>query len=181
MADGLRNHEIAAALRENERAMRSLGTAAHRVFSLLEELIRNVYTNADRTSDLERQVAQLRSAIETLVAVDQTRQDLLREDLRLERERLELQRNEDEISGSYEITKLEHETKRVELQAKAGVARVDAARDAARGFVAFLGTRAGWGVLVLCGMALAWLMGTDQFSDLLSNLLALWKGFRGND
>jgi hypothetical protein len=178
MADALRNHEIAAALKENsvaskevERSMRALATSAHRGFALLEELIRDVYANGDRITALERQVAQLRSTIETLVALDATRQDLLREDQRLERERLEAKRAEDEISGAYEITKLEHETKRVET-------RTAAARDAARGLVAFLQTRAGWGVLLLCGMVVAWAMGTERFSDLLSNLVALSKGWR---
>lgn len=178
MSDGLRNNEVAAALRENERAMRALATSAHRGFALLEELIRDVYSNSDRLTALERQVAQLRSTIETLVAVEGTRQDLLREDQRLERARLDAEQAKDEISGQYEITKIEHETKRVELETKAGEARLEAARDAARGFVAFLQTRAGWGVLVLCGMLIAWAMGTDEFSHLVSNLITLLKGWR---
>jgi hypothetical protein len=178
MADGLRSVEIANALLENERATRAASTAMHRMFVNLEANTKETFRNTERVRALEREAAQLRAAVETLVHLEQERVDLRKEELRLEREKLDVQQAQDEISGSYEITKLEHDTKRVELETKSREAQIEAARDAARGFATFLQTRAGWGVLVLCGMMIAWLMGTAQFSDLVSNLVALSKGWR---
>lgn len=180
MSDGLRSAEVANALLENERAVRAAQSGLHRGFVILDENTREVFRNTDAVSVLATEVGtlaievvQIRGTVEALVSLEQGRQDLRKEELRLEREKLDLKRNEDEISGSYEITRLEHDTKRAET-------RVAAARDAARGLVIFLQTRAGWGVLVLCGMVIAWAMGTERFSDLLSNIVALSKGWRAS-
>jgi hypothetical protein len=157
MSDALRSHEIANALLENERAMRAVQMSCHSLFMRLDALER-------KQGAVEAQLAQQRVAIETLVAVHQTLVDLRRDELALERDKVER-----EITG---------EVARVEAEAKARVAFVDALRDGARGSAAFLQTRTGWGVLFLCGMIVAWAMGTDQFSDLASNMLALLKGWR---
>jgi hypothetical protein len=162
MPDGLRNHEIAEALRANERALRDLAPAVHRVFSLLDDMARDVRGNTGRLGDLERQVAELRSAIQTLTAVQQTLTELRRDEINLERDKVEK-----EITG---------EVARVEAEAKARADTINALRDGARGFGLFLQTRSGAAVLFLCGMIVAWGMGTTEFANLATSMLGLLKG-----
>lgn len=159
MPDGLRNHEIVAALVENERAARSLAGAAHRGFLLLEENARNVAANTKALYDLERQVAELRSQVQTLVAVQQTLVDVRRDELALERDKLER-----DVTG---------EVARVEAESKARQETIAALRDGARGFGLFLQTRSGAAVLFLCGMIVAWGMGTEEFARLAEKLASL--------
>lgn len=180
MADGLRNHEIAAALDANERAMASLGIATHSLFARISAVEAGAGRNTEalgrlervvnsRMASLELELASLRGAIGTIAQLEAERVDIRKEELRLRREELDIKAAHDEISGQYEVTRLEHKTKQTE-------AVLATARDGARGVAAFFQTKAGWGVLLLCGMAIAGLMGSDEFADSASNLLALWRG-----
>lgn len=180
MGDGLRNHEIAAALEANERALSSLAIATHTLFSRATAAELTVAHNTDALRAIERslntklatfelELTALRGAVEAVVQVEAERIDIRKEELRLRRAELDAKQNEDEISGSYQITRLEHQTKQTE-------AVIGAARDGARGVAAFFQTKAGWGVLLLCGMAIAGLMGSDEFAATASNVLALWRG-----
>lgn len=165
MADGLRNHEIAEALVANERALRELAPAVHRLFSLLDDMAHDVRGNTNRLGDVERQVAQVRAVVETLVAVQQTLTDLRRDELALERDKVER-----DITG---------EVARVEAESKARADTINALRDGARGFGLFLQTRSGAAVLFLCGMIVAWGMGTTEFAKAGESLLAIIKGIGG--
>jgi hypothetical protein len=162
LADGLRNHEIAAALVENERALRSLAIAAHRGFILLEENGRTVSAQVKAILDLERQVAAMRGEVQTLIAVHQTLVDLRKEELALERDKVER-----ETTGEIMRAESEAETRRKFVET----------------FGKLFTTRGG---LLLCGgmigasvftIALL-LLGPDTTLSLMSGLLALTKGFR---
>jgi hypothetical protein len=173
MSDGLRNHELANALSENERAIRAATIAAHAGFIRIEEQTRIVAQHTEVLRALQREVGGLRSAVESLVQLEADRLDIRKEKNRLKREELDLKREEDQISGSYQITKLEHDSKQREKL-------IDAARDGAKAVGSFFQSKGG---LILCGMIVVVLaqalMGTGPLLDLLSGLVALMKGLRG--
>lgn len=157
--DGLRNHEIVAALVENERAVRAAATGVHRAFSILEENTRTVLENGKRITDVERQLGQLRSSIETLVHLEQRR-------LELERDRLNLERDKMELETSGEVMRLERESEISEQRAK---------------LLTKLFTSKGG--LLLCGgmigIVATLVLGLDAVQNLLSGLVALAHGIRG--
>lgn len=164
MSDALRSHEVANALLENERAVRACQTAAHRGFTILEENTRELFALTSAVSNLAREVAEIRIEVAALTAAQATLVALRKDELALERDKVE-------ITEHGRQAEREHADRRWDRI-------VNTLRDGARGAVTFLQTRAGGMVLVLCGMVIAWLMGTDEFSDLVSNLLALSKGWR---
>lgn len=169
MADGLRSQEIANALLENERAIRAAQLSLHRAFTVLDENTKEVFQNTDAIRALERQVAQIRSAVETLVAVQQTFIDLRKGELALEHDKVER-----EITG--EVARVERDRAELDARTQVRTKAIDT-------FGKLFTTRGG---LLLCGgmigatilVGATWVLGSDEVHALLSGLVALSKGWR---